>query len=241
LIGNVFDEMGAYWAQIAQQHYTEKQVQFLKSTLNKTAAILDIACGTARHLNDLTENSFEVVGLDASAVLLKIAKTQNPNAQLVRGDMRSLPFKTGCFGAVISMDTSVGYLPSAQDDLEVLREANRILYREGLLIVDTFNKLQIAQKYAGPKQETWEYPSFYLTQQRVLGSDDEDMEDFWIIKDKTDGETRSFAHRVRLYGLEELQGLLGRAGFLVEEVFGDYDYSVFSVESKRLILIAHSS
>ncbi|MCW4024203.1 MAG: class I SAM-dependent methyltransferase [Candidatus Bathyarchaeota archaeon] len=239
MIGNVFDEMGTYWAQIAQQHYTEKQVHFLKTILNKNAAILDLACGTARHLNSLTENGFEVVGLDTSAGLLKIAKTQNPNAQLVRGDMRSLPFKKGCFGAVVNMDTSVGYLPSAQDDLQVLREANRILASGGLLVVDIFNKLQIAQKYAVPKQEMWEYPSFYLTQQRVLDLD-EVMEDFWVTKDKANGEIRSFVHRVRLYGVGELQGLLGSAGFLVEEVFGDYDCSVFSVESKRLILIAYS-
>jgi hypothetical protein len=105
-------------------------------------------------------------------------------------------------------------------------------------VVDTFNKLQIARKYAKVKCETWEYPSFYLTQQRAWGSD-EGLKDFWVIRDKIGGGIRSFVHRVRLYGLQELQGLLFDAGFLVDEVFGGYDCSVFSVESKRLILIAH--
>jgi SAM-dependent methyltransferase len=237
-MGNVFDEMGTYWAEIADKHHTTDQLEFLKAILNKHNLILDLACGTARHLNNLAQSGFEAIGLDTSTVLLKIAKTQNPHAQLVKGDMRYLPFRPQCFGTVISMDTSIGYLLSVQDDLQVLSEVNHVLVCGGLLVVDTFNKLQIARKYAKVKCETWEYPSFYLTQQRAWGSD-EGLKDFWVIRDKIGGGIRSFVHRVRLYGLQELQGLLFDAGFLVDEVFGGYDCSVFSVESKRLILIAH--
>ncbi len=30
---NVFDEMGVYWAEIADQNQTDRQLQFLKNTL----------------------------------------------------------------------------------------------------------------------------------------------------------------------------------------------------------------
>jgi SAM-dependent methyltransferase len=238
--GNVFGEMGNYWAEIAEKHYTEKQVQFLQKTLKKTSLTLDLACGTARHLTPLNQNGFDVIGLDISPVLLKIAKKQNPNAQLVRGDKRSLPFKTGCFGAVISMDTSLGYLSSAQDDMQVLGEIRRTLTEEGLFVVDVFNKDQILSKHhETPIKEEWlEYPSFLLLQKRTVSKDGVRLKDFWVTKNYVDGKTRSFVHTVRLYDCETLEGLLISAGFVVEKIFGDYDLAAFSAKSKRLILTA---
>jgi len=46
----VFDEMGKYWAEIADKGQIENQIQFIKKTFPKTWLILDLACGTGRHL-----------------------------------------------------------------------------------------------------------------------------------------------------------------------------------------------
>jgi hypothetical protein len=43
---NVFDEMGVYWAEIADQSHTEKQIQFIKNTLKGNELFLDPACET---------------------------------------------------------------------------------------------------------------------------------------------------------------------------------------------------
>lgn len=42
---SVFDEMGVYWAEIAEQNFMEKQIQLLKNTLKRNGLILDLACG----------------------------------------------------------------------------------------------------------------------------------------------------------------------------------------------------
>ena len=182
--GNVFGEMGNYWAEIAKKHLTEKQLQFLQKTLKKDDLTLDLACGTARHLTPLAQNGYDIVGLDVSAALLKLAKMQNPNAQLVLGEMRNLPFIAGCFGAVISIDTSLGYLPTVQDDLRVFEEIRRSLADGGLFVVDVFNKEQVLSKYhENPPKEQWlEYPSFLLLQTRTVSKDGVRMKDFWVTK-----------------------------------------------------------
>lgn len=108
---NVFDEMGVYWAEIADKSQTEKQLQFLKNNLKSNGYVLDLACGTGRHLIPLSQQGFNMVGLDASANLLKIAKQRHKHVQLVKGDMRFLPFKPQAFAAAISMDTSSGIFP----------------------------------------------------------------------------------------------------------------------------------
>ena len=52
--GNVFDEMGVYWAEIAEKNQTQRQIDFLKRHL-KPGYVLDVACGTGRHMIALAE------------------------------------------------------------------------------------------------------------------------------------------------------------------------------------------
>jgi ubiquinone/menaquinone biosynthesis C-methylase UbiE len=49
--------------------------------------------------------------LDVSSNLLRIAKKQEGDVQLIKADMRFLPFAAEAFSAAVSMDTSFGYLP----------------------------------------------------------------------------------------------------------------------------------
>src|ERR1039457_5789725 len=102
----VFDEMGVYWAEIADQSQTEAQLIFLKTQLKPDGYVLDLACGTGRHSIPLSQQGFSMVGLDVSANLLRIANMRGRGVQLVRGDMRFLPFKSEAFTAAVSMDRS---------------------------------------------------------------------------------------------------------------------------------------
>jgi|SRR5208283_967834 len=104
---NVFDRMNVYWAEIADQNQTEKQVKFIKNILKPQGIVLDVACGTGRYTIPLSNEGYDVVGLDISPNLLKIAKTRLNSMQLVKADMRHLPFKPQAFAAAVSMDTSL--------------------------------------------------------------------------------------------------------------------------------------
>jgi len=60
---------------------------------------LDVACGTGfltRHLRG------DVVGLDASAQMLDVARRQTPHVRFVQGDAASLPFQDGEFDRVFA-------------------------------------------------------------------------------------------------------------------------------------------
>ena len=133
---NVFDEMGIYWAEIADKNQTERQIQLLKNSLKRDGYVLDLACGTGRHSVALSTEGYDMVGLDVSANLLTIARQHSSSVQMVRGDMRFLPFKYQAFSAAVSMDTSFGYLPSDQDDAVSLAEARRVLRQDSVFVVD---------------------------------------------------------------------------------------------------------
>ena len=232
--------MGNYWAEIADQNQTERQISFLKSTLKPNSLILDLACGTGRHLIPLCKQGYRVVGLDVSLKLLKVAKGRWRGAQVVCADMRFLPFKAEAFSLAVSMDTSFGYLPSEQDDLQSLIVLRETLKKGGMLILDLFNREHLIKEHKAPTQPKWrEYPSLFLLQKRTVDAEGSFLHDVWSTHDKTDGQVRFFEHTARLYELNQLQGLLENAGFSVNVIYGDYEGQSFSTDSKRLILIAN--
>jgi SAM-dependent methyltransferase len=232
--------MGVYWAEIAEKNQTERQIQFLKNHLRPVGYMLDLACGSGRHSIALSADGYLMVGLDASLRLLKIAKQRSQDIAVVLGDIRFLPFKTGTFDAVVSVDTSFGYLPSESDDRVSLSEVRRVMPQEGLFIVDVFNREYLALKYRGQNNSTKEkdYPSFILQQKRTISDGGDWLCDLWTIRDKDNMQVSFFEHKVRLYRLDKLQSLLEGAGFRVNRVFGGYGDENFGVDSPRLIFRA---
>jgi ubiquinone/menaquinone biosynthesis C-methylase UbiE len=239
-MANVFDEMGKYWAEIADRNHTERQNAFLGRQLPKDGYVLDLACGSGRHMISLVTAGFEVVGLDVSFRLLRIAKQRGAGI-LVRGDIRYLPFKQDVFKAVVSMDTSFGYLPSEIDDAHSLVEIRRVLKREGELLIDVFNRERLISKYLGKSvpSRCLEYPSFSLDQKRSVSEDGVWLSDVWTIKDRLYRHVSVFQHKVRLYKRKQLELLLSDVGFSIKSILGHYEMQQFSPESPRLIILAY--
>jgi SAM-dependent methyltransferase len=237
---NVFDIMGDIWAEIADKNQTQLQIQFIKNHLEPEGCVLDLACGTGRHLIPLSAEGYGMVGLDVSKRLLKIAKQRSANMQLVRGDLRFLPFKNDVFTAAISMDTSLGYLPSEKEDMESLAEVKRALKLNSVVIVDVFNRAYLVGKYRGkePSFKTYEYSNFTLQQKRTVSDKGDWLRDVWLVKNKSDGHEKVFEHSVRLYGALRLQELLKIVGFKISALFGDYEGQNFHDGFPRLIVVA---
>lgn len=267
---NVFDELGIYWSEIADENFTKQQIQFIKNTVGKEGLVLDLACGTGRHTIPLSNEGYGVVGLDVSLKLLKIAKHRSPQIQLVKGDMRHLPFNGEVFSTAVSMDTSFGYLPSETADLQSLIELHKTLRQGGLLILDVFNRERMISKYRlGLKRRVanglkwWSLPILLHSHNRLLRkmlflffkwreypsffllqkrtiSADGELCDLWVVCDKATGQMHLFRHSVRLYGLSQLKGLLEKAGFAVKGQYGSYSLEAYSADSSRLIVLANT-
>lgn len=237
---NVFDEMGKYWAEIAEKNQTERQISFIKNHLKPQGFVLDLACGTGRHMIALSRLGFEMVGLDTSMKLLRLAKQQNRQIHLIRGDIRFLPFKITAFFAAISMDTSLGYLPTKDDDKTALIELRKVVKDNSKVLLDLFNRDQIIRKYESEKSKRAEYPDFFLDQKRIVSGDGKWLCDLWTVHDKTNGKTSLYSHTVRLYELRHLKKIIEQADFEIKKVFGGYEEQIFNAEAKRLIIVARA-
>ena len=148
---NVFDEISGYWSEMSDVRSTQKQVNFVIKHVERSGSVLDLGCGNGRHAVTLAKAGYEVVGLDIS--LRQLQKAQNKAAeakidlQIVRADMLQLPFHTGTFSLVASLDTSFGYFSNEADAIQTLQEATRVLSQDGLLILDIFNRERMLQRH----------------------------------------------------------------------------------------------
>lgn len=98
-------------------------------------SLLDVACGTGKHLELLHRSFPDVAGVDIDDGLLAVARQRLSDVPLTHGDMRT--FDLGrTFDAVTCLFSSVGYL---RDDDELVAAIGRMaahLSPGGVLVVD---------------------------------------------------------------------------------------------------------
>ena len=96
--------------------------------------LLDVACGTGRHLEYLKEH-FEVEGLDIAEDLLALARARNPDLTFHHGDMTSFDLGRR-FDVVTCLFSSIGYVKTVVRLNQAVVCMARHLRPGGLLIVE---------------------------------------------------------------------------------------------------------
>jgi ubiquinone/menaquinone biosynthesis C-methylase UbiE len=101
--------------------------------------ILDAGCGTGIFTLDYLERGVEVVGLDISRPMLRMAgaKAADYPFDAIRGDMLYLPFKEGAFDRVVSV-TALEFIA---DGRRAIAELFRVTRPGGRVVVATLNSL----------------------------------------------------------------------------------------------------
>jgi SAM-dependent methyltransferase len=90
----------------------ERLHALIQERVPDAATLLDVACGTGLHLEQLATH-YEVAGVDLDPSMLEIARQRLPGVPLTQASMEE--FELGMdFDAVTCLFSSVGYLVSAQ-------------------------------------------------------------------------------------------------------------------------------
>lgn len=200
--------------------------------------VLDLACGAGRHLIELQRAGYRAAGLDLSLLMLEAARRRAGAAPLVRGDMRSLPFRAEAFDVVVSFFTSFGYFEDEAGDLRVLAEVRRILARGGAFLLDFMNARAVAENLRREDRRT--VSGVAVVQERRLVEDGRIVEKRIRIGARGETPERTFLERVRMYSPAELASMMRQVGLASGPVFGGYDLSPFDLGSPRCIVLAEA-
>jgi len=198
--------------------------------------LLDVGCGMGRHALALDELGYRVSGIDLSLPLLEQARKHDANGRVdwKQGDMRSLPYADGSFGATVNLFTSFGYFDE-KDNARVLRELRRVLRPGGAFVIDFLNAPYVERTLVPLSERIDEETGWSIREERRIEAGAVCKT---IIVAEPSGEERRYEERVMLYGLEWFERALAEAGLRLERTAGAYDGSPYREDqSLRLIML----
>ena len=131
----------------------------------KGKRILDAGCGTGVYSALFSAGGAKVYGIDISDEMIKLARQNAPAGIFKTADMKKLPFKN-IFFDIVYFGLSIHYL---KDMRPALKEAFRVLKKNGRIVISTHSPCNIGQKemnadgkrvfvtedYFGARTEKW--------------------------------------------------------------------------------------
>jgi len=191
--------------------------------------ILDVGCGSGRHLQSLLETGFQKShGIDLSPFLLHDAISAG--LSVARADMRHLPFPAATFHLLTSFFTSFGYFATRDEDRSTLLEFCRVVKPDGFVFLDLPNPEWVMQSLV--HRDTLKVGNETIDVERFLEGDQ-------VVKRiRCEDSGDVYEERVRLYSLSDLKPMLPDLNLTLLRLFGDEHGGVFSPDiSPRMGLL----
>ena len=213
--------------------------EFLREVIPGGSRVLDLGCGTGRHVVDLAECGHAVTGLDLSPFMLRETEKKldrrGLEARLVQCDICDLaPLDDASFDCVVCMFSTLGLVKGTRLRLRALNEWRRVLVPGGLVALHLHNAWHSLRDAWG---RGWLFRSFFgaLLPGREFG-------DSWI--PNYCGLDHLYLH---LFRWREIKRMLRRARFKIERVVflnnprtGPYVGSLPSLKSNGFLIAART-
>jgi SAM-dependent methyltransferase len=210
------------------RHAAATILNMLRQSGTMRGKVVDLGCGTGILAQELVAAGYDVLGVDYSAAMLRIARRRAPAARFRRASFLSTPLPS-CV-AVTAVGEIFNYLFDAENTVEALRslfERVRHALRPGGLFV--FDIAQSGRAGGSGKR------------QRIAQGED------WatLVESEDDATTRTLTryitafrrigklyrrseelHRLRLYEVRDLLILLRNRGFKVKRLrtYGEFEF-----------------
>lgn len=192
--------------------------------------VLDLGCGTGRHLEALRTRNPMAFGLDLSSHLLSLAP-ECLRGWLLQGDMRSLPVRSRALQGICLWFTPFGYFPD-DENRALLGGLAACLRPGGVLWLDYLNAPQVRATLE-PGPERIERGGIAATiHRRLEGSR---VVKRMRIQRTSTGESREAVESVRLYDPPELERIAAAAGLSLRTSLGGYAGEPYGSGSERWI------
>jgi SAM-dependent methyltransferase len=134
--------------------------EFLDEVLPAKGRMLDLGCGTGRHVAHFAGRGWEVAGVDLSEPMLQEAARKlaaaSLEAELYRADILDLSFLApASFDAVICMFSTLGMIREPQLRLRAVCEATKCLAPGGVFVAHVHNRLHFL-RWIGGRRDLFE-------------------------------------------------------------------------------------
>lgn len=231
----LYDHVGPY--------RTRGDVQFYVDMARKTGGnVLEIGCGTGRVLIPTAEAGFNITGLDSSPSMLDICRQKlaalpsnvHKRVWLEEGDMRNFSLDEQ-YDLITIPFRPFQHLLTVEDQIACLMSVKRHLRLGGKFVFDLFNpsipgladETKLAHAMIEPEIAMPDGRRFVRSHKFANKDFLNQINDIEITHDvvNADGTTTQvlFAFKMRYCFRFEIEHLLVRCGFNVDEIFADFE------------------
>ena len=219
---------------------TETECDFIEACLKahgpkEAKRLLDIGCGSGRHLTELATRGYQLAGVDLSPEMVAYVNEQAKPSRLpitaTVGDLRRLAL-TGTYDAAFCFMDTFRFLLTNQEILSHLRAVAKLLVPGGLYLTDFWVPNQ--WDMIGNEIHQWEQTEgdttvrvFYLQHPETIDPVAQTFEDELVFEVHENGDTKEIRGgptRTRLLLPQEFLGLVEGSGvFTPVSTHGEFD------------------
>lgn len=190
--------------------------------------VLDLPCGWGRLHPHWKKWGWRHVGGDLSQRNLAIHNSEHPT-DLIRLDLRCLPFRDSVADGVMCAFTSWGYFLDEDDNMQQLKEFSRTLKSGGVLLLDLAGRHYLEEAIL-LVEGFWYNVKDGNYKERVRWTRDKKR----IITDRIKNGHR-FRHNIWIPTDDEIRTALTQADFIVDNCWGGLEGEVLAKSSERWI------
>jgi glycine/sarcosine N-methyltransferase len=207
--------------------------------------LLDVACGTGRHVAALAQAGYRVIGLDCSADMLALGRehlsASGLHARLIEASFDAIPPDLGQFDGVLCIGNSLAAAGSSEVAERAVAAMARSLRPGGRLFIQVLNFERLRTErpaVRGPRARTEDGIEYLTTRLFTFAGDAIQVTSLTLWND---GGWKKHAASATLVPISqpELTLWCESAGLMITALWGGYDRQPFdAAASEDLILLA---
>lgn len=126
-----------------------RELEELTGLLPKNAKVLDVGCGAGvPFVRFLVKSGFDVTGVDFSGSMLKLARRNVPEANLIKQDATRLGLRTNSFDGLTSFECII-HVPREKHS-SLFQSFHRILKPKGIMLITMgYSEWEATEEYYG--------------------------------------------------------------------------------------------
>ena len=234
--------------------YTSREVDYIEKHIpSKDSIIVDIGCGTARHIAELYSRGYHnIYGYDFSSKIIDRAKGNNPNIKdhLYIQDCRTLESNIKA-DVVLCLYDVIGSFANEEDNLAIIKAIKNITKKDSIVLSSVMNfelTYHIAKYIYNVYEEQDRFFNMPLTSNNMQKTGNVFNPDLFVIDSTThiiyrrelfineNNEETQYLVRDRRYTMEQIKKMFSKQGFSVVASryvqAGRWDIPLTNIDSK---------